>query len=329
VRRAPEGPGVGPHPGSKRLIAYHEGSLPAAEREALQEHLSLCPRCARSLLELRDFEAAAAAGGAAGPESLRQEAWDSLVRRRPRQAPAVRSIAEAAARRAPRRRTSTRLLAAALLLAVLGLAAWEGIRLRQERQRLAAIEARLSAREEALAAARRSLVEAERRRLAARGGGQLRERERIDRGSADAAPRRAAAAPENRAEPVLVARAVEVSVAPRFVLRGGQDSGGGLLRGGGAVNPVRAHSPGDGFTVALSLADYPVYPEYRLELTDRGGKTLWSGRRPGGALLGDAGTSVSVRGLGPGLYRLRVAGLPRGELLAEYLLEVEPQATPE
>jgi hypothetical protein len=69
-----------------------------------------------------------------------------------------------------------------------------------------------------------------------------------------------------------------------------------------------------------------VYGEYRLELMDRDGELLWAGRRPGKALLGDAGTSVSVGGLGPGRYRLRIEGLhpDRGELLAEYILEVEP-----
>ncbi len=46
---------AGPHPGWKRLIAYREGILPAAERDALQEHLSLCPRCSGRLLELRTF----------------------------------------------------------------------------------------------------------------------------------------------------------------------------------------------------------------------------------------------------------------------------------
>ena len=58
---------------------------------------------------------------------------------------------------------------------------------------------------------------------------------------------------------------------------------------------------------------------------DPGGKVLWSDRRPGSALLGDAGTSVSVNGLGPGVYRLRIEGLSqdRTELLAEYVLEVE------
>jgi hypothetical protein len=91
------------------------------------------------------------------------------------------------------------------------------------------------------------------------------------------------------------------------------------------VNPVRIPARGKGFTVALSLADHPVYGEYRLELTDRNGEVLWAGRRPGRALLGDMGTSISVSGLGPGLYRLRIEGVQgkRSELLAEYRLAVE------
>jgi anti-sigma factor RsiW len=58
-----ESGGAGPHVGSKRLIAYREGTLPPAEREAVQEHLSLCKRCTGLLLELRDFE------DAGGPSS--------------------------------------------------------------------------------------------------------------------------------------------------------------------------------------------------------------------------------------------------------------------
>jgi len=77
---AEESEDMGPHAGLERLIAYRRGTLPAAEHEALQEHLSLCKRCAGLLLELRGFEAASAGGVAAGPESLRQDAWESLAR---------------------------------------------------------------------------------------------------------------------------------------------------------------------------------------------------------------------------------------------------------
>ncbi len=58
---------------------------------------------------------------------------------------------------------------------------------------------------------------------------------------------------------------------------------------------------------------------------DRNGEILWSAHRPGKSLLGDAGTKVSVSGLEPGLYRLRIEGLrpEHGELLGEYILKVE------
>ncbi len=51
---------------------------------------------------------------------------------------------------------------------------------------------------------------------------------------------------------------------------------------------------------------------------------LWTGRRPGKSLLGDAGTALSLTGVGPGSYRLRIEGLSpdRTELLGEYLLDV-------
>jgi hypothetical protein len=296
------------HVGSKRLIAYREGKLPPAEREAVQEHLSLCAQCTGLLRELRDFEAAAA-GGETGPEPLRQEAWDSLVRRLPAKDPAVRPIAGAAPPNAPRPRDLRPFLygaAAALLLAVLGLSSWAAITVREERHRLLQLERRLAEREEALAAARRSLADVEHQLAGARGHIQDLEKEK-------------------RANPLVVAsREIAVAVAPRFALRGQESSGSGLLRGD-AVNPVPITVQGEGFTVALSLADHPVYGEYRLELMDRNGEVLWAGRRPGKALLGDIGTSVLVSGLGPGLYRLRIEGVrgKRSELLAEYRLAVE------
>jgi hypothetical protein len=327
---------AGPHVGWKRLIAYRQGTLPAAEREAVQEHLSLCPRCTGLLRELRDFEAASAGAGAAGPESLRQEAWESLIRRLPSKTPAVRPIATL--RETPR--PPARFVygaVAALLLAVLGISVWAVVRVQQEQQRLALLQQRLEEREEALAAAQRSLAETERQLAAARGQIRDLEQERIDPGpevkeletrvaeltSELEKLRRTTRAPEGQDK--LAAREIEVSVAPRFALRGQEEPERGFLRGKGAINPVRPQA--ERFTVVLSLADHPVYEEYRLELVDRGGKVLWVGRRPGNSLLGDAGTSVSIKGLGPGLYRLRIEGLQpdRTELLAEYLLEIEHQ----
>ena len=331
---AAEEPGeAGPHIGLKRLIAYRQGALPAAEREAVQEHLSLCPRCTGLLRELRDFEAASARGEA-GPEPLRQEAWDSLVRRLPAKTPGVRPLAGVAQREAPRSQRFSSFLvaaAAALLLVGAGLSVWAVITAQQSRQRLVRLDQRLKEREEAVAALERQLE-------AAQGQIQTLEKERnADRendalaarvaelSSAVEELRRTRQEPQGRDRLAAASQDIELSVAPRFVLRGQEPSAGSLLRGDGAVNPVRIPPKGGRLTVALSLADHPLFEEYRLELMDRDGEVLWSGRRPGKALLGDAGTSVSMKGISPGHYRLRIEGLSPGgsEFLAEYLLEIE------
>jgi anti-sigma factor ChrR (cupin superfamily) len=331
---AEEAADIGPHAGLKRLIAYRRGTLPAAEREALQDHLSLCTRCAGLLLELKDFEAASAGGGAAGPESLQDEAWKSLARRLPWHVSAVRPIAGAARREAPRLRAPRFLVgaAAALLLALVGLTVWAAVTAQRERQRLTRLEQRLEEREEALAASQRSLAEAERQLAAARARpgreatSRVHELEtRVAELTSALAALRNTQAPERRDQTAVASRQIDVSLAPRFALRGQEATETGFLRGGGAVNPVRIPAQAKSFTVAVSLAGDPVYDEYRVELVDRGGQVLWTGRRPGKTLLGDAGTSVSVHGLGPGRYRLRIEGLEpdRTELLAEYALAVE------
>jgi hypothetical protein len=316
-----------PHIGLKRLIAYRQGALPSAERDALQEHLSLCKRCTERLLELRDFEAASARGDAAGPEVLREEAWESLARQLPAQESNVRPIVGAIRREAPRPRAPRFVYgaAAALLLALIGLSVWAVVTVQQDRQRLARLEQQLKDRDEALATAQRSLTEAERQLAAARTrpegeGGRVRELEAqvAELTSIVEELRRTAKSP---GVPERLA-GIDLSVAPRFVLRG-QEPASGTLQGGGAVNPVRASRAGR-ITVALGLADRSLYPEYRFELVDRDGQVLWAGRRPGRTLLGDAGTTVSISGLDPGRYRFRVEGLQpdRTELLGEYLLEV-------
>ena len=123
----------------------------------------------------------------------------------------------------------------------------------------------------------------------------------------------------------MASREIEISVAPRYVLRGHEAPSGAFLREG-AVSSVRAESPDRRFAVALDLAGHPTYDEYRFELIDRDGEVLWSGRRPGASVLGDDGTSVSIRGLDPGPFRLRVMGLKVAgdKLLAEHLLRIEP-----
>jgi hypothetical protein len=329
---AEESADLGPHAGLKRLIAYRQGTLPAAEREALQEHLSLCKRCTERLRELRDFEAAAARGDAAGPEALREEAWESLARQLPVQGSKVRPIAGAGRRETPRPRAPRFVYAAAagLLLALIGLSLWAAVTVQQDRQRLARLEQQLKDREEALAIAQRSLTEAERQLAVARirpepEAGRVHELEAqvAELTSTLEKLRRTPPAPDGH-DRLAAAREIDLSVAPRFVLRG-QEPASGALQGNGAVNPVRIEK--GRFTMALPLGDQPAYGEYRFELLDRAGEVLWTGRRPGKALLGDAGTSVSINGLAPGRYRLRVEGLQpdRTELLGEYLLEVEHQ----
>lgn len=319
---AEESEDLGPHIGLRRLIAYRRGALPAAEREVLQEHLSLCKRCTGLLLELRDFEAASAGGEAAGPESLRQDAWESLAQHLPWKVSAIRPITGAARRGSPRQRAPRFIIgaAAALLLALVGLTVWSAVTVQRERQRLALLGQRLEEREQALAAARRALAEAERQLAAARARPE-REASRVHELETQVAELTSALEELRRA--AVASGEIAVSVAPRFVLRG-QTLESGFLRGGGAVNAVRIPAPAKSFKVAVNLDDRAVYDEYRLELFDRDGKVLWSARRPRQALLGDDGTSVSVSGLGPGRYRLRIEGLhPRGsDLLAEYLLAV-------
>ncbi len=360
---AEESADAGEHIRLPRLIAYRDGSLPAAERETIQEHLSLCPRCTRLLLELRDFEADAAQGGIAGAEPLKRHAWEALSRRLPAaasgQSPVVRPIAGAGRREAPPRRVARFAYAAAaalLLLAVVGLGVWAASTAREERQRLARLEQMLEEREASLATVRSSLAATERQLASTRGRIERLEKEIAERAAERVAASREAArggakeptaqvagttperqagereapAPRPRADTTVAAQDVEVTAGPRFSLRGREPVASGFLRGGGAVNPVSIPPQADRFTVAIDLADHPVYDEYRLELMAPNGVVLWSARRPASAVLGDAGTWLSVDGPAPGRYRLRVEGLrpDRTDFLAEYVLEVERRNTP-
>ncbi|HEX6865507.1 MAG TPA: zf-HC2 domain-containing protein [Thermoanaerobaculia bacterium] len=336
----------GPHLGMRRLIAYREGTLAEPEREAVQEHLSLCPRCTGLLRELRDFEAASAGAVEAGPESLRREAWDSLLQRMPREKttapPVVRPVDTLPVRRQPVP-SWIQAAAAALLLAVIGLAVWSAVLVGQNR-RLAGLEQRLKEREAALAEARRTLAETERQLRVAHGRIRNLQKDQPRKDQPDTLPdtredeleariaaltedleklRRTPRAPGGPDRITAGPRQIELSVAPRFALRG-QEPGDGLLRGGGAVSSVPW---ADRLALAVDLSDHPAFPDYRFELLDQDGKVLWAGRKPGRTLLGDAGTTLSVTGLAPGSYRLRIEGLSadRTELLGEYLLEVKAE----
>jgi len=226
-------------------------------------------------------------------------------------------------------------MAAALLLAIIGLSIWSAVMVRQERLRLAGLEQQLEERESALAATQRSLAETERQLQAARGRIQILQKEKPDTRATELEARiaeltadleelrrtpRPPRSPGGHDRITAGPRQIDLSVAPRFALRG-QEPGDGILRGGGAVNSVRQ---ADRVTLAVNLSDHPVHPEYRFELLDQDGKVLWAGRRPGKSLLGDAGTTLSVSGLALGNYRLRIEGLSpdRTELLGEYLLDV-------
>src|SRR6185312_14223458 len=74
---------AGQHVEVERLTAYYEGRMTAAEREELQEHLSLCVRCSVLLRELQEFAADSGERGLSGPESLEQDAWELLAQSRP------------------------------------------------------------------------------------------------------------------------------------------------------------------------------------------------------------------------------------------------------
>ena len=311
-----------PHLGTRRLIAYREGKLTAAERDAVQEHLSLCPRCTGLLRELKDFEAAAESGAMA-PEPLRQEAWAGLVERLPAKPPVLRPVTPFPRSRARSMFRAATVAVAALLLAVVGL----GLLVRMERQRLAGLERRLATREQTLSGLKLSLADAVRQLDAAHG--RIRSLETESTSRADELERlRRNPPPAPPLPPAggdrLAAADLDVSLAPRFVLRGEESPEGEFLRSGGKENRVKTED--GGFTVALGLPDSPAFPRVRLELTDRNDKVVWTGRRPGDALLGDDGTSLTIHGLKPGRYRLRVEGLQPDStrFLAEYLLDVEP-----
>lgn len=121
---------VAAHPSLDEIAAYHAGTLSPAEEARVQDHLVACRRCTAVLLErdelAREIEASAPA--APGEDA---EAWEALRARLPRLSqrdephkvpmrPATPSVLRPG-RRPPRWLPA---IAASLLVATLGLTAW-------------------------------------------------------------------------------------------------------------------------------------------------------------------------------------------------------------
>lgn len=125
--------GLAPHPSPDELLDYQAGDLSPQQREGIQDHLALCPECARAVLDLSRFP---------DVEPARQE--DRLAdadvaaewrrfRERAGVAPALHRPPRVSRFASPRLAYA---LAASLLLAVLGLSLWIS-RLRGEVRALA------------------------------------------------------------------------------------------------------------------------------------------------------------------------------------------------
>ncbi len=128
---------VAGHPSLDEIAAYHAGSLPPAEEAILQNHLVACGRCTALLLErdelAREIEASLEVSDIAAPGED-AEAWEALRARLPQgeasprrpAAPTVAPLRAAALSPRPGRRTPPWLpaIAASLLVATLGLTAW-------------------------------------------------------------------------------------------------------------------------------------------------------------------------------------------------------------
>jgi hypothetical protein len=80
-RRARRERGLVTHPGAETLTAYHAGELAPAAADDLQEHLTVCPECARLLLDLPDFLASPSPVAAADHEA--DAGWRDLRQRLP------------------------------------------------------------------------------------------------------------------------------------------------------------------------------------------------------------------------------------------------------
>jgi len=118
------------HPEPDDLLAYHAGELSEEERERLQDHLAVCPRCARTVLDLASFPAIEPADPAREiSDSEVAGARAALDRRLAEERPLADPVPLAhrqKAREAPSGipRTAVFPLAAVFLATVLGLSFW-------------------------------------------------------------------------------------------------------------------------------------------------------------------------------------------------------------
>lgn len=116
---------LGAHPSPEELIAYHGGRLSAADEERLQDHLSLCPECTATVLDLASFPDVQSRPG--GPEPP-VPPWQSVragLQEEEQEQEQEQEPAEAGEGR-PRRGKLFLALAATFLLATLGLSYWLG-----------------------------------------------------------------------------------------------------------------------------------------------------------------------------------------------------------
>jgi hypothetical protein len=118
ARRARRKEGAGAHPAPEALTAYHAGELSASAAEELQEHLAVCPLCARLLLDLPGFLEPPAPPAARDEEA--DADWGELRKHLPvpSTSAALRPRVAAVSRLSPPR--LARLLAAALLAVAIG-----------------------------------------------------------------------------------------------------------------------------------------------------------------------------------------------------------------
>jgi hypothetical protein len=122
----------GGHPAPELLFEYQERLLTPVQAEEVQDHLALCPDCARMVLELAGTVPPAVPGA---PSRLSEremaEVWPGLRKRLP--FPAAPSPAWAWAWRRPLERVALP-LAAAFLAATVGLSVWSASLLRDQQR---------------------------------------------------------------------------------------------------------------------------------------------------------------------------------------------------